>query len=385
MTTTSPSTAPTTRVMARASDVGAVAEGAAEDAEKVHTQPSRALVRTSDARAMRMRRDMLDCTDASFVPAAGSAVERLAALERELRMILGDDVVEDALRLEDVIVDVSRSGGDSGDLRDDGDHDDVAVFEPSSLPALSSPVVVEDVAPTTRDSASTSDADIEEPRRTLDVEPSSSITRNDEVLAPEPTAVAEWDPYSAFMKRGTSKTPTRKEDKVEELVSSAVFTPPKVAKMALMVSPDPSLTHDETLRLVAELEDRMKSAPFAATSAPPARETPELPRATSAVFVEDITGKDDGGSDDEQRYVHQYTQRDAEAILEQIESDAVTGIWRDAPEPAPAPAILAPRSRHGKEVDDEYVSVPSISGVESLSDFKLMMSSVFDDDDEDNF
>ena len=167
MTTTSPSTAPTTRVMARASDVGAVAEGAAEDDEKVHTQPSRALVRTSDARAMRMRRDMLDCTDASFVPAAGSAVERLAALERELRMILGDDVVEDALRLEDVIVDGSRSGGDGEHLRDDGDYNDVAVFEPSTSPALSSPVVVEDVAPTTRDSASTSDADIEEPRRCL--------------------------------------------------------------------------------------------------------------------------------------------------------------------------------------------------------------------------
>jgi hypothetical protein len=242
--------------------------------------------------------------------------------------------------------------------------------------------------------STTEDTDEDTPRRTLDVVPTSSSVRTIEVSAPEPGVVEEWDPYSAFMKRGPSRAPKtsslKHEEEKEELTSSAVFTPPKVAKTALMIASDPSLTHDETLRLVAELENRVKSAPKPAPYASPLHQSPGLQRATSTVFVEDITGKDDGGSDDEQRYAHQYTQHDAVAILEQIESEsgvtAVTGIWRDAPEPEPA--IIAPRSRHGKEVvyDDNDISdnlqVPMISGVESLSDFKLMMSSVFDDDDE---
>ena len=390
------------------------AQSLARHGDTTKVQPSaRALVRTSDAHAMRMRRDMLDA-EAPFVPASGSAVERLAALERELRMILGDDVVEEALRLED-------AGGDGDACEEDLASSAVA---PSLTTMMSSSVLVsvgveEDVeTPELRDVASTSettveapdvvrastteDTDEDTPRRTLNVVPTSSSVRIIEVSAPEPGVVEEWDPYSAFMKCGPSRapktSPLKHEDKEEkeeeeELTSSAVFTPPKVAKPALMISSDPSLTHDETLRLVAELENRVKSAPKPAPYASPLHQSPGLQRATSTVFVEDITGKDDDGSDDEQRYAHQYTQRDAVAILEQIESEsdvtAVTGIWRDVPEQEPA--IIAPRSRHGKEVvvDDNDISdniqVPMISGVESLSDFKLMMSSVFDDDDEDNF
>jgi hypothetical protein len=256
-------------------------------------------------------------------------------------------------------------------------------------------------APDVVRASTTEDTDEDTPRRTLDVVPTSSSIRTIEASAPEPVVVDEWDPYSAFMKRGPSRAPKtsplkheddneeeeKEEEEKEELISSAVFTPPKVAKAALMIPSDPSLTHDETLRLVAELESRVKSAPKPAPYASPLHQSPGLQRATSTVFVEDITGKDDGGSDDEQRYAHQYTQRDAVAILEQIESEsgvaAVTGIWREAPEPEPA--IVAPRSRHGKEVvvDDNDISDNlQISGVESLSDFKLMMSSVFDDDDE---
>ena len=387
------------------------AQSLARHGDTTKVQPSaRALVRTSDAHAMRMRRDMLDA-EAPFVPASGSAVERLAALERELRMILGDDVVEEALRLED-------AGGDGDACEEDLASSAVA---PSLTTMMSSSVLVsvgveEDVeTPELRDVASTSettveapdvvrastteDTDEDTPRRTLNVVPTSSSVRIIEVSAPEPGVVEEWDPYSAFMKCGPSRapktSPLKHEDKEEkeeeeELTSSAVFTPPKVAKPALMISSDPSLTHDETLRLVAELENRVKSAPKPAPYASPLHQSPGLQRATSTVFVEDITGKDDDGSDDEQRYAHQYTQRDAVAILEQIESEsdvtAVTGIWRDVPEQEPA--IIAPRSRHGKEVvvDDNDISdniqVPMISGVESLSDFKLMMSSVFDDDDE---
>lgn len=384
-------------------DGGAQSLARHDDTTKV--QPSaRALVRTSDAHAMRMRRDMLDA-EAPFVPASGSAVERLAALERELRMILGDDVVEEALRLED-----------AGGVGDACEEDVASSAVAPSLTMMSSSVLVsagveEDVeTPVLRDVASTcettveapdvvrasttEDTDEDTPRRTLDVVPTSSSVRTIEVSAPEPGVVEEWDPYSAFMKRGPSRapktSPLKHEEEKEELTSSAVFTPPKVAKTALMIASDPSLTHDETLRLVAELENRVKSAPKPAPYASPLHQSPGLQRATSTVFVEDITGKDDGGSDDEQRYAYQYTQHDAVAILEQIESEsgvtAVTGIWRDAPEPEPA--IIAPRSRHGKEVvyDDNDISdnlqVPMISGVESLSDFKLMMSSVFDDDDE---
>jgi len=391
------------------------AQSLARHGDTTKVQPSaRALVRTSDAHAMRMRRDMLDA-EAPFVPASGSAIERLAALERELRMILGDDVVEEALRLED-------EGGDG-----DACEEDVAssAMAPSLTTMISSSVLVsaeveEDVeTPELRDVASTSettveapdvvrastteDTDEDTPRRTLNVVPTSSSVRTIEVSAPEPGVVEEWDPYSAFMKRGLSRAPKtsplkhevekeeeEEEEEEEELTSSAVFTPPKIAKPTLMIPSDPSLTHDETLRLVAELENRVKSAPKPAPYASPLHQSPGLQRATSTVFVEDITGKDDSGSDDEQRYAHQYTQRDAVAILEQIESEsgvtAVTGIWRDAPKPEPA--IIAPRSRHGKEVviDDNDISdnipVPMISGVESLSDFKLMMSSVFDDDDE---
>lgn len=382
------------------------AQSLARRADTTKVQPSaRALVRTSDAHAMRTRCELLDA-DAPFVPASGSAVERLAALERELRMILGDDVVEEALRLED-------AGGD-GDAREE---DVASAAVAPSLTMISSSVsgsvgVEEDVeTPGVRDVTSTSettveapdvvrastteDTDEDTPRRTLDVVPTSSSVRTIEVSAPEPVVVDEWDPYSAFMKRGPSRAPKTSplkheddnEEEEEELTSSAVFTPPKVAKAPLMIPSDPSLTHDETLRLVAELENRVKSAPKPAPYASPLHQSPGLQRATSTVFVEDITGKDDGGSDDEQRYAYQYTQRDAVAILEQIESEsgvtAVTGIWRDAPEPEPA--IVAPRSRHGKEVvvDDNDISDNlQISGVESLSDFKLMMSSVFDDDDE---
>jgi hypothetical protein len=138
------------------------------------------------------------------------------------------------------------------------------------------------------------------------------------------------------------------------------------------------LTHETTLKLVADLEEKVKSKPIEFTRAPTNlyKDVVVAARLEDEVVVEDVEDGDSG--DEERRFTHQYTREDAATILELASEDDQIDSWSNAVASDDFHPRATPRfSPMTRGVD----STPSIAGVESLSEFKLMMESVFDEDD----
>lgn len=301
-------------------------------------------------------------------PGKGTALERVCALEAELRMILGEDIVNSALdgELKSSVGGDGLSAGGSG-AQDETSRDDVERFGAANA---ASAVAEAMETPT--------------PRKKLVLMP-TPIGKGDEspdlpgcqpAAAPvaKDTAAANqvWDPYSAFI--GVAKE-RHFSPRTEPLTSNPI-SPPKASGG---MNVDFSLTHDETMRLVADLEQKVKSSPKVKSP------RPSLSEYKNDVVIEDVAEDEEN---DEQKYTHQYTKADANSILELAEPERggeSTGLWRARDEedvtPRP-PSTVKPSPRDaGDGVQDvtESAYEPKIAGVESLAEFKMMMDSVFDD------
>jgi len=209
----------------------------------------------------------------SWTPSSGSATERLRALEDELREMLGERVVEEAMR----------------GLKVDGEEDEASAATAE--------------APEPR-------AETPRPREKLDLAPTPMAKEGPEGksasrrgASASATANARddepWDPYAAFIGIRRQKEPERPRE-VEPHVSLAA------AASKVMIPLDKSLTHGETLRLVADLEKKVKPA-SAADSLYPNLHLVSEPE----VIVEDV--KDETV---ERNFTQQYTREDAATILE---------------------------------------------------------------------
>jgi len=284
-----------------------------------------------------------------------TTLDRLRALERELRDVLGDDVIDD------VVASVTaRCAGDDVERRRG-----VGRARERSL----SPV-----------------------RGTRARSPSATLREtNANDIASE--ANEEWDPYRAFLaKPGRGRAREEAERSVDEeartretMGERAAFALP-VAESCAMTSEslDQSLARVETSRRVSDVVERARARVESKRAPSAAYETRDVARGESGIFIEDITDEDD---DDEQGYAHQYTREDAEAILKRIESDEAfgTGIWRasDDEEPRPSPVLAPhPRRAHAAGVEKLNAAWTSRSTVESLSEFKTVLNAVFDERDE---
>ena len=299
-----------------------------------------------------------------------SPLARLRALEDELRELLGASVVDEALR--NACVD--DSGADERD-------------ETSPRPRARSPAT-----PTARRSAAAADADARVERGgavSVGTTATRTVVTMDAASAvPSASASAEaeaWDPYAAFIGIGRERGPSRRDDRERSAPSSPVA--PAVRGMM-----DASLTHDETLRLVADLEEKVKAKPV---------EVPPAPR-EAEVVVEDVLEEDQS-----QRFTHQHTREDAGAVLEQVK-DATTGLWtdttweKDDAQPRARPSISAAvqgnEGTNGTRADElqdsqevrnsrshpepaSLARAPGIAGVETVAEFKALMNAIFEEDE----
>lgn len=305
-------------------------------------------------------------------PGRGTALERVCALEAELRMILGEDIVSSALdgELKSSVGGDGLSAGGSG-TQDETSRDDVD----RRGAANAANAVAEAVeTPTPRKKLALMPTPIgkgDESPDPPDFEPVSAPVAKD-TAAERHRANQAWDPYSAFI--GVAKE-RHFSPRTEPLTSNPI-SPPKASGG---VNVDFSLTHDETMRLVADLEQKVKSSPKVKSP------RPSLSEYKNDVVIEDVQEDEEN---DEQKYTHQYTKADANSILELAEperGDESTGLWRARDEedvtPRP-PSTMKPSPRGaGDGVQDvtESAYEPKIAGVESLAEFKMMMDSVFED------
>lgn len=305
-------------------------------------------------------------------PGKGTALERVCALEAELRMILGEDIVSSALdgELKSSVVGDGLSAGGSG-TPGETSHDDVDRRDAANAASAIAEAVE---TPTPRKKLVLMPTPIgkgDESPDLPDFEPASAPAAKD-TAAERPQANQAWDPYSAFI--GVAKE-RHFSPRTEPLTSNPI-SPPKASGG---VNVDFSLTHDETMRLVADLEQKVKSSPKVKSP------RPSLSEYKNDVVIEDMAEDEEN---DEQKYTHQYTKADANSILELAEperGDESTGLWRARDEedvtPRP-PSTVKPSPRdagEGVQGVKESVFEPQIVGVESLAEFKMMMDSVFED------
>lgn len=299
-------------------------------------------------------------------PGKGTALERVCALEAELRMILGEDIVSSALDGELK----SSVGGDGLSAGGSGTQDETSRGAANAASAVAEAVET----PTPRKKLVLMPTPIgkgDESPDLPDFEPASAPVAKD-TAAERSRANQAWDPYSAFI--GVAKE-RHISPRTEPLTSNPI-SPPKASGG---VNVDFSLTHDETMRLVADLEQKVKSSPKVKSP------RPSLSEYKNDVVIEDVAEDEEN---DEQKYTHQYTKADANSILELAEperGDESTGLWRARDEedvtPRP-PSTVKPSPREaGDGVQDvtESAYEPKIAGVESLAEFKMMMDSVFED------
>ena len=293
-------------------------------------------------------------------PSKGSALERLRALEDELRELLGERVVDEALQS---VVETPTKAASAAALP--------GVVERAPSPPLN-----------TIETRRSDEAEISTPAprvalslTPMPVEDSPEAKANFEpaMTSPKPAGGddAPWDPYAAFMGVGREQALRPRSSAPPTPVS-----PPKARVLGLPV--DASLTHETTLKLVADLEEKVKSKPIEYTRAPTNlyKDVVATARLEDEVVVEDVEDGDSG--DEERRFTHQYTREDAATILELANEDDQIDSWSNAVagddlHPR-APPIVSPMMRGDN-------STPSIAGVESMNEFKLMMESVFDEDD----
>lgn len=303
----------------------------------------------------------------SWTPSSGSAMERLRALEDELREMLGERVVEEAMR----------------GLKVDGEEDEASAATAE--------------APEPR-------AETPRPREKLDLAPTPMAKEGPEGksasrrgASASATANARddepWDPYAAFIGIRRQKEPERPRE-VEPHVSLAA------AASKVMIPLDKSLTHGETLRLVADLEKKVKPASAADSLSPNLHLVSE-----PEVIVEDV--KDETV---ERNFTQQYTREDAATILE-LAGDAPTGLWMDTAQHSNlrsrAPLILSTATHKGKEIVDDACDLdeksvtsgrtsgthardkgsgraPKIAGVETVAEFRQLMASIFEEGEDDH-
>ena len=289
-------------------------------------------------------------------PSKGSAMERLRALEDELRELLGERVVDEALQS---VGETPTKAASAAALPD--------VVERAPSPPVN-----------TIETTRSDEAEIPTPRVALSltpmpVEDSPEADFEPATTSPKPAGGddAPWDPYAAFIGVGREQGLRPR--------SGAPPTPVSPSKPRVLGLPvDASLTHETTLKLVADLEEKVKSKPIEFTRAPTNlyKDVVVAARLEDEVVVEDVEDGDSG--DEERRFTHQYTREDAATILELASEDdqidsCSNAVASDDFHPRATPRF-SPMTRG---VD----STPSIAGVESLSEFKLMMESVFDEDD----
>jgi hypothetical protein len=197
--------------------------------------------------------------------------------------------------------------------------------------------------------------------------------------SPKPVGgdAAPWDPYAAFIGIGREHGLRPR--------SNAPPTPVSLPKPRLLTTPvDASLTHETTLRLVSDLEEKVKSQvksrplPFARAPTNLYKDTVGISssRFEDEVVVEDV--KDDGSGDEERSFAHQYMKEDAATILELANEDDLI----DSSSNAVADEDLRPRVPPSvSPIIRGADFTPSIAGAESLSEFQLVMESVFAEDD----
>ena len=303
-------------------------------------------------------------------PGKGTALERVCALEAELRMILGEDIVSSALDGE------LRSSIDDGSSAGGSGTPDEMLREVERFGANEASAVAETVeTPTPRKKLVLMPTPIgkgDESPDPPDFEPVSAPVAKD-TSAERPQRDQAWDPYSAFI--GVAKE-RHYSPRTEPLTSNPISPPKASGGMTV----DFSLTHDETMRLVADLEQKVKSSPKVKSP------RPSLSEYKNDVMIEDVAEDEEN---DEQKYTHQYTKADAKSILELTEperGDEYTGLWRTRDEedvtPRP-PSTVKPSPRDAgdgvKDATENAVYESKIAGVESLAEFKMMMDSVFED------
>ena len=314
----------------------------------------------SDARALaETRRDVADEDSLSAVSAHAetsrlddeeenddtdpvSALERLGALEAELREILGDGIVDRALE---------------------------TVNSPSREPEVVPQSTSAPISPP-------------RPRAKLSLMPTplGKGDRAESFEPPIPSAKksvekekSEWDPYAAFIGMKGKRAPDASEPRARE--TSAPTEQPMRFPL------DVSLTHTETLRMMNDLEQRVKEKPTVSSRL----------RRTEAT-IEDIAAADER---DESRFSREYTRQDAETIIKLARDVGPTGLCVDPEEEpgsregpiAPTAPPVTPMTDHEATVsemksgpDSARWSAP-MAGIESIAEFKQMMDSIFSEDE----
>lgn len=271
-----------------------------------------------------------------------SALERLGALEAELREILGDGIVDRALE---------------------------TVNSPSREPEVVPQSTSAPISPP-------------RPRAKLSLMPTplSKGDRAESFEPPMPSAKksvekekSEWDPYAAFIGMKGKRAPDASEPRARE--TSAPTERPMRFPL------DVSLTHTETLRMMNDLEQRVKEKPTVSSRL----------RRTEAT-IEDIAAADER---DESRFSREYTRQDAETIIKLARDVGPTGLCVDPEEEpgsregpiAPTAPPVTPMTDHEATVSemksgpDSVRWIAPMAGVESIAEFKQMMDSIFAEDE----
>ena len=271
-----------------------------------------------------------------------SALERLGALEAELREILGDGIVDRALE---------------------------TVNSPSREPEVVPQSTSAPISPP-------------RPRAKLSLMPTplGKGDRAESFEPPMPSAKksvekekSEWDPYAAFIGMKGKRAPDASEPRARE--TSAPTEQPMRFPL------DVSLTHTETLRMMNDLEQRVKEKPTVSSRL----------RRTEAT-IEDIAAADER---DESRFSREYTRQDAETIIKLARDVGPTGLCVDPEEePGSREGPIAPTAPPVTLMTDHEATVSEMksgpdsarwsapmAGIESIAEFKQMMDSIFSEDE----
>ena len=277
-----------------------------------------------------------------------SALERLGALEAELREILGDGIVDRALET----VDSPR-------------REPEAVPQPTSAP-ISPP----------------------RPRAKFSLMP-TPLGKGDRVgsfepLIPSATKSAEkseWDPYAAFI----GMKGKRASDATGPYTRGEHSAP--IPERSIRLPLDVSLTHAETLRMMNDLEQRVKEKPVVSSRRAEKKRKDDEPE--PEVSIEDVATGDERV---ESRFSREYTRQDAETILNLARDVGPTGLWVDPEEEVgsregPMASMAVTMSNHETGVSD-VESGPTLvrsgapmADVESTDEFKQMLDAIFAEDE----
>lgn len=322
--------------------------GAFEAPTRDFSPPRRAADGENSILAVSTRAETSKFDDNDEVTDPMSALERLGALEAELREMLGDGIVDRAL---ETVNSPSR--------------EPEAVAQPTSAP-ISPP----------------------RPRAKLSLMP-TPLGKGDRVGSfepPIPSATksaekSEWDPYAAFIGMKGKRTSDASGPYTRGEPSAP--NPERPIRLPL----DVSLTHTETLRMMNDLEQRVKEKPVVSSRRSEEKRKDDEPQ--PEVSIEDFAEEDERV---ESRFSREYTRQDAETILNLARDVGPTGLWVDPEEEVgsrqrPMAPMAIPMSIHETAVSDvesgptPVRSSALMADVGSITEFKQMLDSIFAEDE----